>query len=60
MSRYGRPTAVNYSFGPRPMTFAVKAITTKTKGDEFKRRMVALVQPDLLGIERAKSAGKRP
>lgn len=40
--------------------FAVKAITTKTKGDEFKRRMVALVQPDLLGIERAKSAGKRP
>lgn len=26
MSRYGRPTAVSYSFGPGPMTFAVKAI----------------------------------
>ena len=26
MSRYGRPTAVSYSFGPGPMTFAVKVI----------------------------------
>ena len=26
MSRYGRPTAMSYSFGPGPMTPAVKAI----------------------------------
>lgn len=39
--------------------FTVQAITTKTKGDEFKKRMVALVQPDMLGIAKAKTAGKR-
>ncbi len=26
MSRYGRPTAMSYSFGPGPMTPAVKVI----------------------------------
>lgn len=39
--------------------FAVRAITTKSKGDEFKKRMVALLQPDLLGIARAEKAREK-
>ena len=49
MSRYSRPTAVSYSFGPGPMTPAVKVIIWANIG-MFVASLLYAQLPDFLGL----------